>query len=991
MCYLTIASRGGPENSLATICHSRSHHKKIEGGNEMLSINMEDVIGVLQTCRPYLIALAVVLLLGIIVIIAAMKLPKGMRGLVRGEAGIAMLLAACVVANLICIGPMSTLLTLASGNGVVSAETTAAATDLCERIADEGIVLLKNDDLLPLDNTEALNVFGWASSNPVFGGAGSGSTSDAYERVTLLQGLANAGFKTNTELTDFYTAYRADRPDNAHPTCDWTLPEPPVDQYSTALMDNAKAFSDVALVVFARVGAEGIQDLPDDVSQYNYTDNSASYKDYEPGEHILQLSQSEENLLELVCENFDKVVVICNSANVMELDTLNEYKQVKGVLWCPGTGQSGFNSLGSILRGAVNPSGRTADTFPADITKAPYFQNIGSFVYDNMSEFPTKSAGVDWTPTFINYVEGIYVGYKYYETAYAEAQAGNLDFDYDREVVYPFGYGLSYTTFEQVMSPLSASGDTLTFDVTVTNTGDMAGKDVVEVYFNPPYYNGGIEKSAANLIAYEKTKLLEPGESQTVSISFRISDMASYDTHGEGCYVLDQGDYIISINKNSHVILDSKPYSVSTKIVYDEGNPRSSDVTAATNLFQNEMGEGIEVTYLSRADGFANYNEAVAAPSNYTLSADYKATFRNISNYDPTEYNNETDAMPVTGQNNGIKLADLRGADYDDPKWEQLLDELTVSEMNELIALGGFQTIAIDSIGKLGTVDCDGPASINNNFTGVGSIGFPSAVIIASTWNKELVEEFGASIGTMANDMGVSGWYAPGLNTHRSAFGARNFEYYSEDGVLAGLTAASAVKGAASRGVYAYAKHYALNDQETNRIGMLCTWCSEQAIRENYLKPFELAVKEGNLMGLMSSFNYVGTTWASGHYSLCTAVPRGEWGFQGMIVTDYFGGRGFMIADQAIRGGTDLMLVNFDNNTNYVADTTSATSVQAMRTACKHILFTTVNSRAHDEANMHHGLYAWQMAMIAVDVVIVAVCIALEWLLISKYKKSKAS
>ncbi len=886
---------------------------------------------------------------------------------------------------------MSTLLTLATGNGVVSEETTAAATNLCERIADEGIVLLKNDNLLPLSGITNLNVFGWASSNPVYGGAGSGSTSDAYVRVSLLQGLANAGFQTNQELTDFYVNYRAGRPDNSHPTCDWTLPEPPVDTYSADLIANAKAFSDVALVVFARVGAEGIQDLTDNVSQYNYTDNSSAYKDYEPGEHILQLSQSEKDLLQMVCENFNNVVVICNSANVMELGELNDYKQVKGALWVPGTGQSGFNGMANILRGTVNPSGHTADIFPADITKAPYFNNIGSFVYDNMSEFPTKSAGVDWTPTFINYVEGIYVGYKYYETAYAEAQAGRSDFDYDQEVVYPFGYGLSYTTFKQEMGALTENGDTLGFDVTVTNTGSVAGKDVVQIYFNPPYTNGGIEKSAANLIDYEKTGLLQPGQSQTIHFSLRISDMASYDAHGEGCYVLDRGDYIISVNANSHTVLDSQTYTASRKVIYNEDNPRSSDVNAATNLFQGEMGEGVEVTYLSRADGFANFDAATAAPTNYTLSADYKVTFRNISNYDPNEYNDPNDVMPTTDANNGIKLQSLRGADYDDPQWDLLLDELTVSDMNELIALGGFQTIALESIGKLNTVDCDGPASINNNFTGVGSIGFPSAVMIASTWNKELVEEFGASIGKMADDMGVSGWYAPGVNTHRSAFGARNFEYYSEDGVLAGKTAAAATKGAASYGVYAYAKHYALNDQETNRIGMLCTWCTEQAIRENYLKPFELAVKEGGLMGMMSSFNYIGTTWASGHYSLCTAVPRGEWGFKGMIVTDYFGGRGYMIADEAIRGGTDLMLVNFNNNTNYVADTTSATSVQAMRTATKHILYTVVNSRAHDEANLTHGMYGWQKALVAIDVIAAIALCAWEYVLIKNYKKKKSS
>jgi len=364
------------------------------------------------------------------------------------------------------------------------------------------------------------------------------------------------------------------------------------------------------------------------------------------------------------------------------------------------------------------------------------------FGYENMF----AEGGMAY-PTFVNYVEGIYVGYRFYETAFAEAQAGNMDFDYDSAVVYPFGYGLSYTTFSQEMGPVNNDGKTVSFDVTVTNTGSVAGKDVVQVYYNPPYTNGGIEKSAANLIEFAKTGVLEPGASETVNISFAMEDMASYDTYGEGCYVLDAGDYEISINTDAHNKIASETVTVDSKVVYDESNKRESDFVAATNQFG--FAEGDSFTYLSRADGFANYDEATKAPATTEMSDAYKATYFNETNYDPTAYNNDADVMPTTGAKNGVKLADLRGVDYDDAKWDSLLDELTVSEMNTLIALGGYETSAVDSIDKVMTYDCDGPASINNNFTGQGSIGFPAAVMIACTWNKDLAYAFGSYLNML--------------------------------------------------------------------------------------------------------------------------------------------------------------------------------------------------------------------------------------------------
>lgn len=950
----------------------------------MLQINIDDVLKIVNLCVPYLIGLAIAVAAAVVVMVVCRNKKAATRYLIRRQGLMAILLAVVIVVNMICWGPMSSLISLATGSGTISKETSDKATELCTRIAEEGIVLLKNEEnLLPLKADSNLNVFGWASTNPCYGGTGSGSLSDAYETVSLLQGLEDAGFKLNTGLTDFYNAYRGDRPNVGMWEQDWTLPEPLKESYTSELMADAKAFSDTALIVITRVGGEGA-DLPTDVSAVTYTDNSAEYKDFEAGEHYLQLSRTEKDMVDLVCSNFDHVVLVYNGANAMELGFVNDYSQIKSAIWCPGTGQSGFAGLGEIVSGTVNPSGKTSDTFAADLTATPDYNNFGSFIYDNMNEFAGKAFKGEATyPSFINYVEGIYVGYRFYETA---AEEGLID--YSKTVLYPFGYGMSYTSFSQEMGNLTEADGTISFDVTVTNTGDKAGKDVVEVYYNPPYTNGGIEKASANLIAFDKTDLLEPGQSQTIAVSFQAEDMASYDAAGKGAYVLEAGDYKISIRTDSHNVIKEQIYTAATETIYDEANPRSTDKAAAENRFADAKGEP---AYLSREDGFANYKEATAKPANLTMPEKYKATFVNNSNYDPAAYNNAEDINPVTGAKNGLNLAAMRGLDYDDPQWEKLLDQLTVGEMDTMVAIGGYQTSAAKSVDKVGTVDCDGPASINNNFTGTGSIGFPSAVLIASTWNRDIAEEFGESIGKMADEMKVSGWYAPAMNTHRSAFAGRNFEYYSEDGILAGKMAASAIKGAERHGVYAYMKHFALNDQETNRTNMLCTWTGEQAIREIYLRPFEIAVKEGGAKAVMSAFNYIGTEYAGASDALLNKVLRDEWGFRGFVLTDYFGGYGYQNADQEIRNGNDAMLVAYDTETNHLKDTSSATSLQAMRKACKNIMYTVVNSRAYEGNNAKGGMLPWQIAAIVADVILAAGFIALEVRIINVYKKKRES
>ena len=950
----------------------------------MISVEMEDVLAVLQLCKPYIIGIVAVLVIGIVIMIACRRMSKDKRFLIRGEAAIAMVLAVAVCVNMICFGPMATLIGLATGNGTLSDETNEEAAGVAEEIMEDGIVLLKNESLLPLNETKKLNIFGWESINPAYGGAGSGGINDLYDIVSLNQGFENAGFSINQELVDFYNNYGADSPEMSIQKQSWTLPEPPVDTYSDELIKNAKEYSNVAVVVLSRKAGEGHNDIPMDVSKAAYDNNSDKYDDFSEGEHYLQLSQTEKDMVDMVCSNFDDVIVIYNGANQFELGFVDEYPQIKSVVWCPGTGNVGFNALGKVFSGEVNPSGKTPDTFIYDMTTAPWWNNAEKTEYTNLADMAVEgmNAGTAqvYAPAFTNYVEGIYVGYKYYETA---AQEGAID--YDKTVQYPFGYGLSYTKFEQKMGELEEKDGQISVDVEVTNTGDVAGKDVVEVYYKPPYTNGGIEKSSANLIEFAKTDLLQPGESQTVTVTFNIEDMASYDENNAKAYVLEKGDYVISINSDSHTVLDQKTYTADTDVVYEGENKRASDDTAATNVFEDAKGD---VTYLSRADHFANYEEATAAPASAELGEPYVSEYHLNSNFDKTTYLNDEDVMPTTGADNGLTLADMRDADYDDPRWEKLLDQLTVDEMANMIAMAGYQTAAMDSVGKVATLDFDGPAAINNNFTGVGSIGFPIEVVVASTWNKELAQAWGECMGKISQEMGAEGWYAPGMNTHRTAFGARNYEYFSEDGVLSGNMGAKAVEGAGNYGVYSYIKHFALYEGNAK---MVSVWSNEQAIREIYLKPFEISVKQGGANAVMVSWSFLGDKWTGESSNLMNTVLRDEWGFRGMALTDFFrnNGHGFMNADAALANGVDAMLSTFNGEENNVANPEHPTSVLQMRNACKNVMYTVVSSWAYDGEHEETGMENWKKAGIGIDIVIALFMAGMEVLVIRGYKKRK--
>ncbi|MBT1172593.1 glycoside hydrolase family 3 protein [Bifidobacterium sp. MA2] len=980
----------------------------------MLQIEWADVIATIQSIRGELIAIAVFLALALIVTVAVNRRTvrdEAARKLTHSTAWVAVGVAALVSVSMMLTGPLNTMVTMATAAKHELTEATITKTNkLAVDIEREGITLLRNDDgTLPLAaDSHKVNVFGWASTNPIYGGTGSGSMNDQYDTVSILQGLADAGITTNKELSRFYTKYRADRPVSNSTTQDLTLPEPPAATYGDKLIADAKAFSDTAVVVLGRSGGEGF-DLPDDMGDIGtirqsgagkaailepddpddaadgaatvYRNNSADYDDFEDGQGYLDLSRTERDMIDLVTRNFDHVVLVYNGANTMNLGFVDDYPQITSVLWAPPAGQAGFTALGEVLTGATNPSGRTADTFLRDFSKAPWGNNFGQFQYDNMDGFAVKSnhhgQSITMTPSFVDYVEGIYVGYKYYETADDEGAI-----DYDAVVQYPFGYGLSYTTFNQKMGDVTYSGGRITFDVTVTNTGGTAGKDTVEVYYNPPYVNGGIEKASANLIDIAKTKTLEPGESTTVSFSVKDEDMASYDADGAKAYVLDKGDYTISINADSHTVIDSRTVNVPETITYSGDSRRSSDAEAATNRFDD-----IKPTFttLSRANHFANLDEATAAPTDFSMPDKYKDGFVNASNYE--NENSDSDEMPVTKAKNGVSLYQLYGKDYDDPQWDKLLDQLSFDDMNQLIAFAGYGTAAIDSIGKVRQTDVDGPSTLNNNFTGVGSIGLPSGVSVANTFSKELAREFGETIGDMAREMNVTGWYAPAMNIHRTPYAGRNFEYFSEDGVLSGVMAAQEVAGARAKGVYPFIKHFALNDQEANRVSMLCTWADEQTMREIYFKPFEMAVKDGGATAVMTSFNYLGNGYSAADTHLTRDVLRGEWGFRGMVETDYFGTFGYQVGDQLIRSGTDAMLATIDG-LNTITDH-SATSLKAMRTAAHNILYTDVNSWLYADGEPDDPTPVWLIAMIAADVVLGAALAGLEILAVRRFVRRR--
>lgn len=849
-------------------------------------------------------------------------------------------------------------------------EVDAAAKELVEEISGAGIVLAKNEgQSLPLAAGASVTMLGRAAADPVFGGSGSGSV-DINSAVNARQGLENAGFTVNDAVYGAIEAYAAenprgfiemDRPDIST----YFIGEMPVDGYEAQSSSFAE-YSDAAVVYLGRPGGEG-GDLTRDMSDWD--DNA------EPGQHQLELNKDEKDLVELAKANFDTVVVVVNSSTTIEMGDLQADTGVDAILLAGSPGATGLNAVGSILSGEVNPSGRTADLWAADFTADPTFVNFGSFLYDGLEvsypvssiETATSNATVTDEAPFVNYAEGIYIGYRYYETAAAE---GFLD--YDEAVVYPFGYGLSYTDFAWAVTDTRAGAvdGTIAVTVEVTNTGTVAGKDVVELYYTAPYTPGGIEKSEVVLGDFAKTGVIEPGASEAVTLELPVEDMASYDYAGERAYVLEAGDYAISVRTDSHTVAaGTEPitYTVDSDVVYSGENHRSTDLAEVTNQFDDVSAqfstepEDGKILAMSRADFAGTFP---TAPTGDQLVAS-DAVAEGFAAWDVEA---EADAfegdMPTTGASTDLSLIDLRGLAKDDPQWDELLDSLSVGDMTDMLLNGAYQTAAIGSIGKPQTTEPDGPAGFSSFInSSINGVAYPSEFLIAQTWDVDLGRAMGQMLGNEAMFKDINGWYAPAANLHRSPFAGRNFEYYSEDPFLSGLMMTSVADGAAEKGVYTTLKHFALNDQETNRVNNgIATWATEQTIREIYLKPFEMAVKtistevpyladdEGTIetttvgsTAIMSSFNRIGATWAGGSEALMTDVLRGEWGFEGFAISD-FNLYPYMNPNQSISAGTDLTLT-FQPSKSF-GDTTSAKAVSDIREATHNILFTVVNSNA---------------------------------------------
>lgn len=820
----------------------------------------------------------------------------------------------------------------------------AEAKKFTEEIVEEGVVMLRNErNTLPLEKGGKVNLFGWTSSNIITGGSGgSGGTSGAD--IDLKKSLENAGFTVNEDLYNMYVNFGGDRsgdptnPDSIYHsyTVNFVVPEPSVNDpkyYSDKLLTDAKNYSDTAILTLGRTSGEGL-DLP---------------------EGYLSLTQEEKDLAKYLTENYKNVIVILNSNAAMEIGYLEEI-DVEAIFYMPGTGNQGINAVGRILNGSVTPSGRLVDTFAYDHKSAPnyyYANRPGTMVYSDyqdVSDYKDKYFYVD-------YVEGIYVGYKYYETAAAE----NF-IDYDATVQYPFGFGLSYTTFSQTVTDVKGNlnSDEIEITVEVENTGKTySGKDVVEIYATAPYYDGGIEKAHVDLVGFEKTKLLAPGEKQTLTVTADPFEIASYDYNdankdGKTGYVLEKGAYQLKLMKNSHDVIEvAKEFNLNNSIYIDEDPVTGAEIS---NLFDDVAGasETEPVKYLSRGDFKGTFPAAKECIPG-TNPVGRKAS-QAVINSQTVAWEEEENVEPITtGAKNGVTIDDLKGLSFEDPvykeKIELLLDQLTLEEMETLMCQCMFGTDPIESIGLDATTLIDGPQGLNGWISGIKGTSYPVETYIALTWNKEIAQRQGELFAREARSSNISGLFAPSTNIHRTPYCGRNFEYYSEDGFMSGVMAANVVYSAREEGVIMFVKHFALNDQETYRgeyFTSLYTWSNEQALREVFLKPFEIAVKQGKTLGIMTSFNRIGTKWTGSSKALCTDLLRTEWGFAGTTITDLYmstNNEWWMTAEQGVRAGQDLWLtLKIFGGTGQKIDSSSPTTQKYMREACRHIINTFTQS-----------------------------------------------
>jgi len=722
----------------------------------------------------------------------------------------------------------------------ISPETTAKSKEIAKQIEAEGIVLLENEDnVLPLKNKK-VNVFGAASFSLAFAGAAGSGAVRSDNAVGFYDALKNAGIEYNKDIYNVYAQYTDAESDGGLVDFVGTAleqflsggqAEMPIGNISDKVIADAVKYSKTAVVVIGRVGTE-MKDL--------------SVED-------LKLTNEERKMLDKVCAEFSDVIVVFNISNIMDMSWLEDYESIKGalIMWLPG--EVATDSVGKVLSGAVNPSGKLVDTIAYNLEDHPANMNFGNYMYKGVSGIPKY---------FVNYNEGIYVGYRYFETFAPE------------QVMYPFGYGLSYTSFKWDAKSFSADKDNITVKVQVKNTGSRAGKDVVQVYFSAPYYNGGIEKSSIELAAYAKTKLLAPGQSEILTISYKTEDMASYDEKTNEAWVLEKGNYKIHIAHDIRDFEKSYNYYVGKTVVYKTDRVSGHKIE---NLF--EFAEG-NLTYMSRADVEGTYP---VAPT------DYQATEEVINSDIRPDPVTEGEA-PKTGVVYDDGVITLQDVAKNEKLWDKFLDQLTVDEMIELICDCGYETTGLERLGIPATSDNDGPSCIKGPggllFMDSG-LAFPVATVIACTWNDDLAEEFGKAIGQEGVELGTHVWYAPGCNIHRSPLGGRNNEYFSEDPLLSGKMSAAVTRGAQSKGLIVTVKHFVANDQETNRQSNgLYTWLNEQSMREIYAEPFEISVKEGKAHGIMTAYNRIGNQWCGASKALVTDLLRDEWGFDGFVITD---------------------------------------------------------------------------------------------------------
>lgn len=880
-------------------------------------------------------------------------------------------------------------------------------TALGVEVEAEGIVLLYNqDNALPLTG-RSVSLFSMSSVNLLYSGGGSGVV-DTSTVKNLKQALEDGGFSVNPTLWDFYQANR-----DSYTRDQKGVHEMPPSVFDTSIEASILTdYNDAAIVVLAREGQENID---------------ISTKERDEGGTMMQLSNEEKELLQYCNDKFDTVIVLINSCNTMELGFLNDYPNVKACLMVGYFGSTGIDALPKILSGEVNPSGRLSDTFAYDSFSAPAMQNFlqGKLSNGSVDSFPIKKG------SFVVYAEGIYVGYKYYETRYEDAILGRANtgsYDYATTVQFPFGYGMSYTTFQWSDFKASATENTYEFAVTVTNTGSRAGKDVVEIYMQSPYTDydiaNGVEKASVELVGFAKTGEIAPGSSETVTVSVPKEVRRAYDAYGAGSYILDAGTYYFTAAQDAHqavnnIIAQAHPEQVENLVTIANTTTADGSLVYADKVAQQDT---------SIYSTTVNYDGSTGAPiTNQFANADvktYESDFRYLSRNDwtgtfPTQYkerkweipdglaqaiagnpyqDDPSAEMPTTNAMNGMVLLDLMGKDLDDPDWELLLDNLNADIMNDLVALGGWQTIAIPEINKPASKDIDGPAGISSSLGGNGDIGarcvnMPSGTVEACTWNLELIQRVGTAIGEDGLTSGYQGWYAPGAGIHRTPYGGRNFEYFSEDGFLTGKMSAAETLGIQSKGMLCYMKHFVLNDQEVDRFG-ITEFISEQALREIYMKAFEIAVREADCRGMMAAFNSIGPYWCGANKALLTNVLRDEWGFKGVVVTDYASANAaYMLIDAGTQVGCDLWLNTADGIYDMPDAANNPTQMLALRRATKNVLYSVLNSSAMNGVSAYTKVKSitppWMMLMYAADAVVGVVVVGGTILAALRIKKNK--